>query len=131
MELCNEVSKLDDNGGQNSAIIREAANAVVVLISPIAPHISQQLWQELGNSDLVIDAAWPSVDESALIKTSIEIVVQVGGKVRAKLQVAADADKDSIEKMAFADPNVQKFIDGKTIRKVIVVPGKLVNIVAN
>jgi leucyl-tRNA synthetase len=131
MELCNEVSKLDDNGGQNSAVIREAANAVVVLISPIAPHISQQLWQELGNSDLVIDAAWPSVDESALIKTSIEIVVQVGGKVRAKLQVAADADKDSIEKMALDDANVQKFIDGKTIRKVIVVPGKLVNIVAN
>jgi leucyl-tRNA synthetase len=131
MELCNEVSKLDDNGGQNSAVIREAANAVVVLISPIAPHISQQLWQELGNSNLVIDAAWPSVDESALIKTSIEIVVQVGGKVRAKLQVAADADKDSIEKMALDDANVQKFIDGKTIRKVIVVPGKLVNIVAN
>jgi leucyl-tRNA synthetase len=131
MELCNEVSKLDDSGGQNSAVIREAANAVVILISPIAPHISQQLWQELGNSDLVIDAAWPGVDESALIKTSIEIVVQVGGKVRAKLQVAADADKDSIEKMALADTNVQKFIDGKTIRKVIVVPGKLVNIVAS
>ena len=131
MELCNEVSKLDDSGGQNSAVIREAANAVVILISPIAPHISQQLWQELGNSDLVIDAAWPGVDESALIKTSIEIVVQVGGKVRAKLQVAADANKDSIEKMALADTNVQKFIDGKTIRKVIVVPGKLVNIVAS
>ena len=131
MELCNEVNKLDDSGGQNSAVIREAANAIVVLISPIAPHISQQLWQELGHSDLVIDAAWPDVDESALIKTSIEIVVQVGGKVRAKLQVAADADKDSIEKMALDDVNVQKFIDGKTIRKVIVVPGKLVNIVAN
>jgi leucyl-tRNA synthetase len=131
MELCNEVGKLDDNGGQNSAVIREAGKAVVVLISPIAPHISQQLWQELGNSDLVIDAAWPSVDESALVKTSIEIVVQVGGKVRAKLQVAANADKDSIEKMALSDANVQKFIGGKTIRKVIVVPGKLVNIVAN
>jgi leucyl-tRNA synthetase len=131
MELCNEVAKLDDNGGQNSAVIREAANAVVVLISPIAPHISQQLWQELGKSGLAIDAAWPSVDESALVKTSIEIVVQVGGKVRAKLQVAANADKDSIEKMALSDANVQKFIDGKTIRKVIVVPGKLVNIVAN
>ncbi|MFT6758834.1 MAG: leucyl-tRNA synthetase, partial [Chitinophagales bacterium] len=84
-----------------------------------------------GKSGLAIDAAWPSVDESALVKTSIEIVVQVGGKVRAKLQVAANADKDSIEKMALSDANVQKFIDGKTIRKVIVVPGKLVNIVAN
>jgi leucyl-tRNA synthetase len=131
MELCNEAAKLDDNGGQNSAVIREVANAVVILISPIAPHISQQLWQELGNRDLAIDAAWPSVDESALVKTSIEIVVQVGGKVRAKLQVAANADKDSIEKLALSDANVQKFIDGKTIRKVIVVPGKLVNIVAN
>jgi leucyl-tRNA synthetase len=131
MELCNEVGKLEDNGGQSAAVIREAANAVVVLISPIAPHISQQLWQELGNNGLVIDAPWPQVDESALVKTSIEIVVQVGGKVRAKLQVAADADKDSIEKMALEDANVQKFIDGKTIRKIIVVPGKLVNIVAS
>jgi leucyl-tRNA synthetase len=131
MELCNEVSKLEDNGGQNSAVIREAVNAVIILISPIAPHVSQQLWQEFGNNNLVIDADWPSVDQSALIKTSIEIVVQVGGKVRAKLKVAADADKDSIEKMALSDANVQKFIAGKTIRKIIVVPGKLVNIVAN
>jgi leucyl-tRNA synthetase len=131
MELCNEVSKLEDNGGQNSAVIREAVNAVIILISPIAPHVSQQLWQEFGNNNLVIDADWPSVDHSALIKTSIEIVVQVGGKVRAKLKVAADADKDSIEKMALSDANVQKFIAGKTIRKIIVVPGKLVNIVAN
>jgi leucyl-tRNA synthetase len=131
MELCNEVSKLEDNGGQNSAVIREAVNAVIILISPIAPHVSQQLWQEFGNNNLVIDADWPSVDQRALIKTSIEIVVQVGGKVRAKLKVAADADKDSIEKMALSDANVQKFIAGKTIRKIIVVPGKLVNIVAN
>ena len=79
----------------------------------------------------MIDARWPSVDESALVKDSIELVVQVNGKVRAKLNVPANADKESVEALAMDEPNVQKFTEGKTVRKVIVVPGKLVNIVAN
>ena len=79
----------------------------------------------------MIDAAWPEVDESALVKDSVELVVQVNGKVRAKLEAPADADNAALETLAMAEENVRKFIDGKTVRKVIVVPGKLVNIVAN
>ena len=85
----------------------------------------------MGHDDTVLTAGWPSVDESALVKDSIELVVQVNGKVRAKLTVPANADKDAVEALAKDEPNVQKFTEGKTIRKVIVVPGKLVNIVAN
>ena len=110
---------------------QEALNSAVLLLAPIAPHICHSLWSALGNSEAVADAAWPKLDESALVRSSIELVVQVNGKVRGKIQVAADASKESIEELALADSNVQRFTDGVTIRKVIVVPGRLVNIVAN
>ena len=127
MELINEVSKFDGE----PAVRQEALEAAVLLLSPITPHASHSLWQALGHDEAALNAAWPQVDESALVKDSIELVVQVNGKVRAKLEVPANADKDTVENLAKAEPNVQKFTDGKTIRKVIVVPGKLVNIVAN
>jgi leucyl-tRNA synthetase len=95
------------------------------------PHISQSLWQALGHNDIPLDAPWPSVDESALKRSSIEIVVQVNGKVRDKVQAPVDAERDDVEALALAQENVQRFIDGATVRKVIVVPNKLVNIVAN
>jgi len=101
------------------------------MLAPITPHISHVLWQELGNTDLVLDAQWPTVDENALVRDSITVVVQVNGKVRSKLEVPANIEKDDALAAAKADANVQKFIDGKTIRKEIYVPGKLVNIVAN
>ena len=127
MELINEVSKFDGE----PAVRQEALEAAVLLLSPITPHACHSLWQALGHDEAALNAAWPQVDESALVKDSIELVVQVNGKVRAKLEVPASADKDTVESLAKAEPNVQKFTDGKTIRKVIVVPGKLVNIVAN
>lgn len=89
------------------------------------------LWQTLGHEGAVIDASWPEVDDSALARDSIELVVQVNGKLRARLEVPADADKAQVEALALANDNVQRHVDGKTLRKVIVVPGKLVNIVAN
>ena len=131
MELLNELGKLKDNSPAAVAVEREALEAAVVLLSPIVPHISHVLWQQLGHSAAVIDARWPAVDEAALVRDSIQMVVQVNGKVRAKLEVAADAAREDIEAMALAEANVVKFTDGKTVRKVIVVPGKLVNIVAN
>ena len=91
--------------------------------------VDYQLWQALGHPEAVIDAKWPQADESALVKSSIEMVVQVNGKVRGKIQVAADADAESIKQIARTNDNVLRFIDGKTIRKEIVVPQKLVNIV--
>lgn len=85
----------------------------------------------MGNEGSIADAAWPVLDESALVRSSIELVIQVNGKVRGKIQVAAETPKDEIEKLAIEDSNVQRFTEGVTIRKIIVVPGRLVNIVAN
>ena len=131
MELLNEVGKLSGTEPQTLAVRHEALNSAVLLLSPIAPHICHSLWNLLGHSDAVANARWPSVDESALVRSSIEMVVQVNGKVRGKIQLAADASKQTAEAMALEDSNVQRFIDGVTIRKIIVVPGRLVNIVAN
>ena len=131
MELLNEVSKLSDQEEQSIAVRREALTSAVLLLSPISPHICHSLWHGLGHKGAVADAPWPRVDEAALVRSSIEIVVQVNGKVRGKIQVAADAEKDEIEKRALEDANVQRFTEGVTIRKIIVVPGRLVNIVAN
>jgi len=130
MELSNHMGKLDDDGNQSRAVMQEAVEACVLMLAPIAPHISHSLWQKLGHSDAVIDASWPEVDDSALVRDSIEMVVQVNGKVRAKLEVGVDESKESIEAKALANENVLKFTEGKTIAKVIVVPGKLVSVVA-
>ncbi|WP_444684043.1 leucine--tRNA ligase [Alkalicoccus luteus] len=101
------------------------------LLSPVAPHVSEELWHKLGHDTTISYATWPVYDESWLTEDEIEIVVQVNGKVRAKLQVAKDASKEDLEKAAFDDARIQEETNGKTIRKVIAVPGKLVNIVAN
>lgn len=131
MELINTLQKqkLDSAGAR--AVVAEGLDAVVRMLSPIAPHIAQSLWEAFGNEGLVLDAPWPVVDKKALEKDSILLIVQVNGKVRAKLEAPATASKDELEAMAMADDSVKAQIDGKTIRKVIVVPGKLVNIVAN
>ncbi len=130
MELLNEVGRNADRAtGQGLAVEREALEAAVQVLAPIVPHICHELWLALGHSEPVLDVTWPAADEEAMVKSSITLVAQVNGKVRAKLDAPADADKDALEKLALADPNVQKFIADKMIRKIIVVPGKLVNIV--
>ena len=131
MELTNTLQKLDKTNEQSRAVLKEALIAMTKMLAPIAPHMSHVLWQELGNDDLVLDAPWPVVDESALVRDSITVVVQVNGKVRSKLEVPANIQKDDALAAAKADVNVQKFLDGLTVRKEIYVPGKLVNIVAN
>jgi leucyl-tRNA synthetase len=129
MELCNEISRFTVRNDQDNAVIQEALDASVLLLSPIVPHIAHALWQQLGHNDAVIHAAWPAYDTSALVKDSIELVVQVNGKVRAKLDAPANADKATLEQLARTAPNVEKFLEGVDVKKVIVVPGKLVNIV--
>ena len=131
MELMNELVKVKDDSEQGRAVMRESIESIVLLLSPIVPHITQQLWNNLGHQSMLADAAWPSCDELALVRDEIELVVQVNGKLRAKINVAANADKDSIEAAALADEKIMTNIEGKTVRKVIVVPGRLVNIVAN
>jgi len=131
MELMNELGKFNDGSEQGRAVMHEAVENIVLLLSPIVPHITQQLWNDLGHDELLTDAAWPQCDESALVRDEIELVVQVNGKLRSKISVAANADKDSIEAAALADEKIVSNIEDKTVRKVIVVPGRLVNIVAN
>ena len=132
MELLNEVGKLADRATpQGLAVEREALESAVLMLCPIIPHACHALWQALGRGDNLLDAPWPKVDEDALEKASVLIIAQVNGKVRSRLELPANVSKEDIEAAALKDENVQKFIDGQTIRKVIVVPGKLVNIVAN
>lgn len=131
MELSNAITKVNDDSDEMRAVQHEAIEACVVMLSPIVPHIAHTLWQLLGHDSVVIDAQWPTVDQDALVRDSIQIIVQVNGKMRSKIEVAADAPKDTVETIAKADEKVAKFLEGVTIRKVIVVPGKLVNIVAN
>ncbi|MEE9492085.1 MAG: leucine--tRNA ligase [Gammaproteobacteria bacterium] len=129
MELLNELGKFSDASEQGLALMQEALESVTLMLSPIVPHITQELWNALGHDELIVDYAWPQVDESALVRDSIELTVQVNGKLRGHISVAADASKDVVEAAALAESNVQRFIEGKEIRKVIVVPGRLVNLV--
>ncbi|WP_026973309.1 leucine--tRNA ligase [Aliagarivorans marinus] len=131
MELMNKLVKADQSIDQGRAVVREALNAIVLMLNPITPHICNQLWAALGNDTDVEQSPWPVADEAAMVEDSKLIIVQVNGKLRAKLTVAADAGKDEVEALALGDENVSKFTDGKTVRKVIFVPGKLLNIVAN
>ncbi len=131
MELCNKLAKLDSGDEKSRAILAEALEAVVKMLSPIVPHISQALWQALGHEEDFLNVSWPVVDESALTRDSIEMVIQVNGKVRSRMEVSVTANKESIEAEALAQDNVKRFLEGVSVRKVIVVPGKLVNIVAN
>ncbi|WP_414729859.1 leucine--tRNA ligase [Zhongshania aliphaticivorans] len=131
MELINDVSRFQAQGPQCLAVEREALEAAVRLLAPIVPHISHQLWINLGHSEAVIDAPWPQVDDAALVRNTIQMAIQVNGKLRATIEVAIDADGDAIKKLAREQENVKRFIGDLTIRKEILVPKKLVNIVAN
>ena len=128
MELLNTVQKLDAQSGQSLAVEREALSAIVLLLAPIVPHISEALWQALGHSD-VVNAAWPTVDETALTRSSLELMIQVNGKLRGKISVAVDADNATVEQAALANSNVQQILNGQAPKKVIVVKSRLVNIV--
>lgn len=129
MELLNTYDKTDKSGDAGRAVAQETLEAVALLLSPIVPHICDALWTALRPGSELLQQAWPKVDESALIKSEIELMVQVGGKLRGSITVAADAAKDAIEAAALAHENVQKFMEGKPAKKIIVVPGRLVNIV--
>jgi leucyl-tRNA synthetase len=129
MELVNALNKFEDDSANGRATRQEVLEAIVLMLAPIIPHASQALWNELGHNDDIVVAAWPVIDESALQQDAIEMVVQVNGKLRGKLSVAATASKEQVEALALADENVQRYLEGKPVKKLIVVPQKLVNIV--
>ncbi len=129
MELCNELGRHPADDSSDHAVISEGLHAVLQMLWPITPHLSEHLWPVLtGNA--FVESQWPALDETALSRDELEIVVQVNGKVRGKVKVPASADNAEIESLAMSQENVQRFLTDKTIRKVIVVPQKLVNIVA-
>ncbi|WP_226688164.1 leucine--tRNA ligase [Stutzerimonas stutzeri] len=131
MTLMNVLEKTATASEQDRALLQEGLETVALLLAPITPHISHELWQQLGKQGAVIDAQWPKVDESALVQDSLTLVVQVNGKLRGQIEVPAAATREEVEAAARGNENVLRFTEGLTIRKVIVVPGKLVNIVAN
>ncbi|MFT6193436.1 MAG: leucyl-tRNA synthetase [Cognaticolwellia sp.] len=131
MELMNHLGKASITSTEDRVVMHEAIRAVVLMLTPIVPHLSHHLWNMIGDGKPVESTAWPVVDPTALVEDKKLIIVQVNGKLRAKITVSADATKEAVEKISFNDVNVSKFIDGKTVRKVIYVPGKLLNIVAN
>lgn len=129
MELMNKLTKAPLDSEQDRAVMAEALSAVVRMLYPITPHICFELWQALGNESAIDTAEWVKADEAAMVEDEKLIVVQVNGKVRGKVTVAADADEDTVKTIAFADENVKKFIDNQHIVKVIYVVGKLLNVV--
>ncbi|MGJ0490121.1 leucine--tRNA ligase [Methylobacter sp.] len=129
MELVNALSRFNDESENGKAIRQEALEAIVLMLSPIVPHICHQLWLDLGHQQAVVSESWPEVDVTALELDSLELVIQVNGKLRSKISVSTTASKDEVEVMALADESVKRFIEDKPVKKVIVVPKKLVNIV--
>jgi leucyl-tRNA synthetase len=131
MTLMNVLEKVPQATEQDRALVQEGLEAVVLLLAPITPHISHDLWSQLGHSGAVIDAAWPVADDSALVQDTLQLVIQVNGKLRGQIDMPASASREEVEAAARSNENVLRFTEGLTIRKVIVVPGKLVNIVAS
>ncbi len=129
MELLNAVSKSDDSSAPANAVRQEALEFAVLTLSPIIPHICHTLWLALGHKEAVLDVRWPKPDDTALKQDNLEIVVQVNGKLRGRVSVPAQAGEEKVREIALADEAVTRHVGGKVVKKVIVVPGKLVNIV--
>ncbi|MCC7090457.1 MAG: class I tRNA ligase family protein, partial [Nitrosomonas sp.] len=129
MELMNNLAKLPDGDAANRNLMQEALENIVLLLSPIVPHVCHQLWRELKPGTELSDQPWPKADDTAMIQDEMTLIVQVNGKLRGQITIAKNAGKEAIERAALSDGHVQKFIDGQTVKKIIVVPGRLVNIV--
>jgi leucyl-tRNA synthetase len=128
-ELYHALASSQDRSTGGRAVMQEALELVVLMLSPIVPHAAQAMWRALGHDSRVVDQRWPQADPAALVQDTIEIVVQVNGKLRARIAVAAGADEAVAREAALADPGVAKFVAGQPVRKLIYVPGKLVNVV--
>jgi leucyl-tRNA synthetase len=132
MELVNALYQYRDNvelKKQNLGLVKRVLKTIILLLSPFAPHISEELWLELGEEDSVYLQSWPEYEEKALVKEEVTIVIQINGKVKNKILVPVDMSKEELQEKAAADEKISNQIKGKEIRKVIVVPNKLVNIV--
>ncbi len=129
MKMLNALARTDADGAAADAVRREGLSLLLRLLSPIVPHIAHTLWRNLGYGDDILNAGWPKPDDAALARSLVTLVVQVNGKLRGQIDVPVDADRAAIEQAAQAEPNVQRFVEGRPVRKIVVVPGKLVNVV--
>ena len=131
MEMINALSRTELHDKNDHALMREGIETATLLLSPIVPHVTDALWIALGHAEPLVDATWPKSDPAALEQSESEMVIQVNGKLRSKIMVAKDTEQKEIEKLALADEKVKQHTEGKTVRKVIVIPGRLVNIVVS
>jgi leucyl-tRNA synthetase len=133
MELLNTTTKFaeSNNDRNDRVVVQEALEIVILMLAPIVPHFSHALWNKLGHENAVIDQSWPTLDEKALAQESVLIVLQVNGKVRGKIEVSMTISKEGLEQEALKNESVKRFIDGKKVHKIIVVPHRLVNVVAS
>jgi leucyl-tRNA synthetase len=129
MELMNSLGRFEDRSPQGRAVAQEALEIVVLALSPVVPHACHELWHALGHATAAVDERWPRVDEGALARATIEVVVQVNGKLRGRVTVPSGADEGTVREAALADANVQRFMEGRPVRKFVYVPGKLANVV--
>ena len=129
MSLSNRVSRYQIDTNLDRKVVREALESMVLLLSPIVPHICNHLWTELGHQTAVVNELWPTFNEDLTVDATLEIVIQINGKLRARLNVAANIDEETLKELAFNEPKIAKLIAEQTIKKTIVVPGKLINIV--
>jgi leucyl-tRNA synthetase len=128
MAMVNSLGKVGE-GKAARAVLHEGMGMVLRLLAPIAPHVTHHLWLELGFGADILEGGWPQVDEAALEQAQVEYVVQINGKLRGRVRVAADADRDAVAKVALANENVHKFVGTAEVRNIVLVPGKLINIV--
>ena len=129
MKLSNHVSIYQIETDLDRKVVLEALEAMVLLLSPIVPHICNHLWIELGHKTAVVNESWPIFSENLTVDDTLEIVIQINGKLRARLHVAANTDEETLKKLAFNEPKIAKFIANQKIKKTIIVPRKLINIV--
>ena len=129
MELLNSVTRFDDDSHKGRSVVRESLETIILLLTPIVPHICHELWKKLNYKTSLIDEEWPNADKLALAKDSIEIVVQVNGKLRSRIIVDVNADEEKIKSLVIKDKNVQRYIGKNKVKNIIIVPGRLVNVV--
>ena len=129
MELTNHLARFEDDSPQGRAVAREGWTTIVQLMAPVTPHLSEALWEVLGREDALLDAGWPDADDTARVRQAVELVVQVNGKLRARVELAPGSDEETAMAAAMAEQNVTRHTEGKAVRKVIYIPDRLLNIV--
>lgn len=129
MELVNEMYKYKESKEVNVGLLGKATEDLILILSPFVPHICEEMWEHIGKTESVTVMRWPEYDESALVKDTVEVVVQINGKVKEKIMVASDADRPSLEKIALENEKIKALLEGKSVIKVVAVPGRLINIV--